>query len=1079
MLKLNSEKLSSIISDVNSFYEKTENISVLSKNEFESIKSKTLTIIEDTKSITLPSSISTKLNRLSLILNGRTKTLNDLTLSENGLIKAFEYTPVINNRKYFTKDDGVISKFTNVSFGKVLGVDKRHQGLTDDISDYDGKSILSLSKDPKVPQKNYLHNIDIKDKYSTLFDFRLNRFPVKTHNKKGITKQYTSRRSDLISFNYESVKKNIGNSISFGAMAPYGVNFSKKVPPIKPNQHNQEYFLKAVYQKDYSPFSIAASITYEKNKKLSVYTDYKFELGKFYNVRLDVEFVNESKEYIEGFKNTIDTALTDAKTFTYDGVTYSIGGDIEKQVQPILYSLREQVKPFEYALQTSKEYFTFENKNYNTIQDAELELDNFRQYSKEYSNSFNYVIDTAIETFSINGATYNTIQDAQDYWSDYSDRFNYVIDTSNECFTYAGYNYNTIKDANEERQKRLNVLTQLTDDWSNYQNNYDTSTLNKNSLFTDNDLPLFTSTYTSGTISNTLTYNSIGAVQNAISTKSNAIIELEKAIQIQTGLINNDNFVDNPITFNGVTYTSNNEESARELAQNEMIRLEVIYNDAIQNRQNLIDEDLYYYSYSNSVTYDNVTYTIQDAYNALGTFNMFSESYISDFENLIGRVRENVNRGNYSSSSFMYDGISYSNRSGDKNYEPTDAKLSELLMVYNNYNKTIKALFEIKAKEFESKMRNNQILVSYSGEIYPYEEALKSYKELSVLLSGYSKFGKNNLYKFTLYVDGNKQKISSTLNKVWGDKAKFLTKRGLIAKRPGFNKIGSQEVLYHLFGNRKDKAVAVEVGQPKEGPDLRKLLDRGIITDYSFSHIVKKLEFGKLVSVDTVPYKVKFKPNYIDTNSLITNIYTDKQPEAEGLPNEMPYITQEQLIGNIKNFRELVKNYNRDLKLTESTKYKKLYNNYLYKTNNGVDFGNVSVYYSKQKPKLSIIALDQNKLYGDEFIFEGTEFKVKGLMKGDSVDLVTLSSIGTIEDADYTHNGNIPVKGKAVEDTIVDIVEGPRKESGIIKDGYLIRPSNAQGTGLNKYDIHYNIGILRVYQGDKKTGPRIPHPSRP
>lgn len=1059
MLKLNSEKLSSIISDVNSLYEKTENISDLSKKEFESIKSKTLTIIKDTKSITLPSSISTKLNRLSLIVNGHTKTLNDLTLSENGLIKAFEYTPVINNRNYFTKDNGIIAKFTNVSFGKVLGVDKRHQGLTDDISDYDGKSILSLSKDPKVPQKNYLHNIDIKDKYSTLFDFRLNRFPVKTHNKNGITKQYTSRRSDLISFNYESVKKNIGNNISFGAMAPYGVDFSKKVPPIKPNQPNQEYFLKAVYQKEYSPFSIAASITYEKNKKLSVYTDYKFELGKFYNVRLDVEFVNSSKEYIEGFKTAIDTALIDAKTFTYDGMTYSIG-DVEKQVKPILESLREPAKPFEYALQTSKEYFTFENKNYNTIQDAQVELDNYRQYSEEYYNNFKYVISTAKETFSINGATYNTIQDAQDYWSDYSDRFNYAIDTSNECFTYAGYNYNTIRDAEVENQKKIDLLSQLTDDWDDYQNNYDISNLKKNSLFTDNDLPLFTSTYTSGTTSNTLTYNSVGAVQNAIASRDNAIIEFEKAIQIQIGLVDNDNFIDNPITFDGVTYTSNDEETARELAQNELYRLEIIYNDAIQNRENAIDEGVDYYS--NSVTYDNVTYTIQEAYKALDNFNGFSKEYSNNFQKQIERVRGNVNNGSYSSSSFMYDGISYSNDSKSDSYSTTQDKLDELLITYNNYNENIKYISEIKGKEFENKIRNNQILVSYSGEIYTYEDALKSYRELSVLLSGYGKFGKNNLYKFTLYVDGNKQKISSTLNKVWGDKAKFLTKRGLIAKRPGFNKIGSQEVLYHLFGNRKDKEVAVEADQPKEvggvrpvpvRPDLRKLLDRGIITDYSFSHIVKKLEFGKLVSIDTVPYKVKFKPNYIDTNSLITNIHTDIHPETEA--NEMPYITQEQLLSNIEDFREVIKKYNRHLKLTESTKYKKLYNNYLYKTNNGVDFGNVSVYYSKQKPKLSIIALDQNKLYGDEFIFEGTEFKVKGLMKGDSVDSVTLSSIGTTEDVASTHTGTPgPVVGSGV---------------GIIKDGYLIRPSNAQGTGLNKYDINYNIGILRVYQDDSKT----------
>jgi hypothetical protein len=468
-----------------------------------------------------------------------------------------------------------------------------------------------------------------------------------------------------------------------------------------------------------------------------------------------------------------------------------------------------------------------------------------------------------------------------------------------------------------------------------------------------------------------------------------------------------------------------------------------------------------------------VTYTIQDAYKALDNFNTFSKEYSNNLFKKIKLVSENVNNGIYSSSSFMYDGISYSNNKSDS-ISPvlpgrTQDKLDELLITYNNYNENIKYISEIKGKEFENRIENNKILVSYSGEIYSYEDALKSYRELSVLLSGYGKFGKNNLYKFTLYVDGKKQRISSTLNKVWGDKAKFLTKRGLIAKRPGFNKIGSQEVLYHLFENRKDKVVTIEEGQPSAPvrgvkgpggvkpvpvrPDLKKLLDRGIITDYSFSHIVKKLEFGKLVSIDTVPYKVKFKPNYIDTNSLITNIYTDIHPEV--LPNKMPYITQNELMSNIEDFREVIKKYNRHLKLTESTKYKKLYNNYLYRTNNGVDFGNVSVYYSKQKPKLSIIALDQNKLYGDEFIFEGTEFKVKGLMKGDSVDSVTLSSIGTTEDVASTHTGTPgPVVGSGI---------------GIIKDGYLIRPSNAQGTGLNKYDIHYNIGILRVYQDGKEA----------
>lgn len=1028
-----SEKLNSIISDINSSHDKVQNISEINDNEFELIKKKTLSLIEETKSITLPSTILSKLNNLSLVVNGQTKTLNDVNFSQNGLLKAFEYTPVINNKKYFTKDTGIIAKFTNVSFSKVLGVEKRSQGLIDDLTKYDGISTLSLSKNinditRKYQQDRYLHDINIKDKYSTLFDFRLNRFPVKTHNKKGITKQYTSRRSDIISFNYESSKKNTENSISFGAMAPYGINFSKKVPPIKPNQHNQEYFLKAIYQKNYSPFSIAASITYENNKKLSVYTDYKFELGKFYNVRFDVEFVNESSEYITGLKTAIDNSLINAESFSYDGMSFSTFDDAKSKMELKLEELREPLNAFNYAVSTSRENFTYEGRNYNTIEDAYSALDNFINTSNEYSKNFEYAINTSKETFSINGATYNTIQDAQDYWDDYSNRFRYAINTANQNFTYAGYNYNTIEDAENAIQIKSNILNQLIQDWEDYQENNSIEGLNTDALFTSNDLPLFTSTFVSGTTSTTLTYNSKNAIDSATISKYNTINKLTIAVSNQRGLVDSGKFLNNPITFDGVTYTQNLDQSAQEVANNEWDRLYDIYQRSINSRISDMDNGINYHS--NIVIYDGVKYnSIQDAVSALSTYDSFSNSYIQNFEITIKAREEGVKKGNYSQYSFIYDGTIYNNSNED-----IKSKLNELDLIPNNYEKTLRQLIETKKSEISEKILNNQILVIYSGETYGNRDAMDAYNRLSVLLSGYGKFGKTNLYKFTLYVDGKQEKISSTLNKVWGDNAKILKKQGKIATRPGFNPVGTQEVLYYLIEKNKKNTKPMS-----------------IIFDESYSYIIKKLNFSKLVSIDTVPYKVKFKPNYIDTNDLITKIGIVVEPE-EPKDNKMPVITLEQLTENINKFRENIKKYNKSLKITEKTTYNKLYNNYLYKTNNGVDFGDISIYYTKQKPKLSIIALDQEKLYGDEFTFTGTEFRVKGLMKGDIVDSVTLSSVGTTTDAPYT----------VTTDSV------PAKVPGINKNGYLIRPSNAQGTGLDKYDIHYNIGILRVFEQNSK-----------
>ena len=79
---------------------------------------------------------------------------------------------------------------------------------------------------------------------------------------------------------------------------------------------------------------------------------------------------------------------------------------------------------------------------------------------------------------------------------------------------------------------------------------------------------------------------------------------------------------------------------------------------------------------------------------------------------------------------------------------------------------------------------------------------------------------------------------------------------------------------------------------------------------------------------------------------------------------------------------------------------------------------------------LTVTANDEGKTYGDAFSFAGTEFKTTGLVDGDSVSSITLSSVG----ADKT---------AAV-------------------GAYDITASAAVGTGLGNYTISYEQGTLEV-----------------
>ena len=111
-------------------------------------------------------------------------------------------------------------------------------------------------------------------------------------------------------------------------------------------------------------------------------------------------------------------------------------------------------------------------------------------------------------------------------------------------------------------------------------------------------------------------------------------------------------------------------------------------------------------------------------------------------------------------------------------------------------------------------------------------------------------------------------------------------------------------------------------------------------------------------------------------------------------------------------------------------------------TPSGQSSGNYEITYvdgvlSIGRGLLTITADDAFKTYGDALAFSGTEFTVSGLLEGDSVDGVTLSSAGAAAAA--------------------DVASGP----------YPILASDAVGTGLEtegepNYDIAYVPGALTV-----------------
>ena len=306
-------------------------------------------------------------------INKQTKIIKNLYTSD--LVKLTKLTNVfeeynhlfsydIKNNRY-AKDDSTLTYNENVGSNLIInnfyngnGFNRKTLGINDDVTNYSNDPIFSVTK--QTGNKSYggfIHQVGIKNEYKISFEFILNRFPSKTfqNSEQNLnTLQYTTRRTDLIKFLYkDNQNKNEKlnpNVIEFGAMAPNGNIFDYKyvkqrlespksiteeeIKKIKFSYLNYGNLMKASklylpsYKDKYSPFSIAASITCGNNYRISVFTDYKFNLGVSYFVTMIIRKNGEFDFGDEGeYEIIMDINGNNELLFPYVGKIWNRGSN--------------------------------------------------------------------------------------------------------------------------------------------------------------------------------------------------------------------------------------------------------------------------------------------------------------------------------------------------------------------------------------------------------------------------------------------------------------------------------------------------------------------------------------------------------------------------------------------------------------------------------------------------------------------------------------------------------------------------------------------------------------------------------
>jgi len=239
---------------------------------------------------------------------------SNLTLST-----LFSYEPTSVTEKetgnYSIKLNDTYYNYQHKINGKfVAGTTDTRLGIIDDLVNLDKPNILKIKKMGVNTNVDPLYSETIEDEYTLSAQFKLNRFPSKVHsqvmdkNGNGLvyTKRLTSRRTDILSFNYDSDAK-----IEIGAMAPSVIK--NDLP---------------VYGNKFSPYSICVSISSGNKNKHSVYTDYKYQFGEIQYLTLKIKKAPSfDQQYIDDFEYVMNEHISSGvkgDTFFYDGKYWGI-----------------------------------------------------------------------------------------------------------------------------------------------------------------------------------------------------------------------------------------------------------------------------------------------------------------------------------------------------------------------------------------------------------------------------------------------------------------------------------------------------------------------------------------------------------------------------------------------------------------------------------------------------------------------------------------------------------------------------------------------------------------------------------
>ena len=207
----------------------------------------------------------------------------------------------------------IVLTSTEIKSTVITGANKKFKGLPDDLMNFSYQPTLQILGRNELGQDNwkpiYHDTKGMSSEYTLTCSFKLNRFPERTWYK-SVDSTYqsnTTRRTEIMRFQYAdaidigegkwSYQEFPENFISIGAVAPY--------ENVRVNAKRGVFYYKNRFSEKSSPFSIGISLPLGDGAQC-IYTDYKFELSKWYNLRMemvrsgDYENTYEVSLYVNG-----------------------------------------------------------------------------------------------------------------------------------------------------------------------------------------------------------------------------------------------------------------------------------------------------------------------------------------------------------------------------------------------------------------------------------------------------------------------------------------------------------------------------------------------------------------------------------------------------------------------------------------------------------------------------------------------------------------------------------------------------------------------------------------------------------